>query len=440
VDQGWHSVRAADPVKEALTSGPPRVAVHNNPKVRSAFYQVAVLVLVLACAYAFAVNASANLRAQGFASGFGFLGNTAGFGINQTLIDYSETDTYGRVFVVGLLNTLLVAIIGCVLATVLGFIIGIARLSPNWLIARLGGVYVETIRNLPLLFQILFWYLAVLGTMPSPRNSIGLGLQPIFSGIGDGIAALGLPGADAFRSLAASIGPPDVYLNNRGVILPRPLLGDGFEWVAIGFGLAVLLAIVLRIWARQRLDATGKTFPTGWAAFALIVGLPGVVLLALGVPIGFEHPQLRGFNFVGGVRLIPELVALLFALVTYTAAFIAEVVRAGIQAVPRGQSEASQALGLKRGLTLRLIIVPQALRVIIPPLTNQYLNLTKNSSLAVAIGYPDLFAVFAGTTLNQTHQAIEIIAITMAVYLAISLITSILMNWYNARSNRRFER
>jgi general L-amino acid transport system permease protein len=427
-------------VKEARTGGPPRVAVHNNPKIRSAFYQVAVLVLVLACAYAFAVNASANLRAQGFASGFGFLGNTAGFGINQTLIDYSETDTYGRVFVVGLLNTLVVAIIGCVLATVLGFIIGIARLSPNWLIARLGGVYVETIRNLPLLFQILFWYLAVLGTMPSPRNSIGLGLQPIFSGIGDGIAALGLPGADAFRSLAASIGPPDVYLNNRGVILPRPLLGDGFEWVAIAFGLAVVLAVVLRIWARQRLDATGKTFPTGWAAFALIVGLPGVVLLALGVPIGFEHPQLRGFNFVGGVRLIPELVALLFALVTYTAAFIAEVVRAGIQAVPRGQSEASQALGLKRGLTLRLIIVPQALRVIIPPLTNQYLNLTKNSSLAVAIGYPDLFAVFAGTTLNQTHQAIEIIAITMAVYLAISLITSILMNWYNARSNRRFER
>jgi len=439
VDQGWHSVRAADPVKEARTGGPPRVAVHNNPKIRSAFYQVAVLVLVLACAYAFAVNASANLRAQGFASGFGFLGNTAGFGINQTLIDYSETDSYGRVFVVGLLNTLLVAIIGCVLATVLGFIIGIARLSPNWLIARLGGVYVETIRNLPLLFQILFWYLAVLGTMPSPRNSIGLGLQPILSAIGDGIAALALPGADAFRSLAASIGPPDVYLNNRGVILPRPLLGDGFEWVAIAFGLAVLLAIVLRIWARQRLDATGKTFPTGWAAFALMVGLPGVVLLALGVPIGFEHPQLRGFNFVGGVRLIPELVALLFALVTYTAAFIAEVVRAGIQAVPRGQSEASQALGLKRGLALRLIIVPQALRVIIPPLTNQYLNLTKNSSLAVAIGYPDLFAVFAGTTLNQTHQAIEIIAITMAVYLAISLITSILMNWYNARSNRRFE-
>jgi len=428
-------------VKQALPGGPPRVAVHNNPKVRSAFYQAVALVLVLACAYAFTVNASANLRAQGFASGFDFLGNTAGFGINQTLIDYSETDTYGRVFVVGLLNTLLVAVIGCVFATILGFIIGIARLSPNWLIARLGGAYVETIRNLPLLFQILFWYLAVLGTMPGPRQSIGLGLQPVLSAIGDGIAAIGLTAiADGFRSLAAWIGPPDIYLNNRGVILPRPLLGDGFEWVAIAFGLAVLLAIGLRVWARQRLDATGRTFPTGWTAFGLIVGLPLAALLALGVPISFEHPQLRGFNFVGGLRLIPELVALLFALVTYTAAYIAEVVRGGILAVPRGQSEAALALGLRRGLTLRLIIVPQALRVIVPPLTNQFLNLTKNSSLAVGIGYPDLFAVFAGTTLNQTHQAIEIIAITMAVYLAISLITSILMNWYNARTNRRFER
>jgi general L-amino acid transport system permease protein len=429
-------------VKQALPGGPPRVAVHRNPRVRSAFYQTVVLVLVLACAYAFAVNASANLRAQGFASGLGFLGNTAGFGINQTLIDYSETDTYGRVFVVGLLNTLLVAVIGCVLATILGFIIGIARLSPNWLIARLGGVYVETIRNLPLLFQILFWYLAVLGTMPGPRNSVGLGLQPIISAIGDTSAWLGLPAAiaDAWRGLAAWIGPPDVYLNNRGVILPRPLLGDGSEWVFAAFVAAVLAAFVVRHWARRRLDATGRTFPVGWTSLALIVTLPVAVLLVLGVPLAFEHPELRGFNFVGGVRLIPELVALLFALVTYTAAYIGEVVRAGILAVPRGQSEAALALGLRRGLALRLIIVPQALRVIVPPLTNQFLNLTKNSSLAVGIGYPDLFAVFAGTTLNQTHQAIEIIAITMAVYLAISLITSIAMNWYNARTNRRFER
>jgi general L-amino acid transport system permease protein len=415
--------------------GPPRVPLRNNPKVRSAFYQVIVLLLVLGCAYAFAVNASANLRAQGFASGFGFLGNTAGFGINQTLIAYSETDSYGRVFLVGLLNTLLVAVVGCVFATILGFIIGLARLSPNWLIARLGGAYVETIRNLPLLFQILFWYLAVLGAMPAPRNSIGLGLQPILMAIGDAFAGLGLPAAtvEIWRSLATWVGPPDVYINNRGVILPQPLLGEGFEWVAIAFGVGVIGAFALRIVARRRLDATGKTFSAGWIGLALIVGLPVATLYALGVPLSFEHPQLRGFNFVGGVRLIPELVALLVALITYTAAFIAEVVRGGVLAVPRGQSEAAQALGLRRGPILRLIIVPQALRVIVPPLTNQYLNLTKNSSLAVAIGYPDLFAVFAGTTLNQTHQAIEIIAITMAVYLSISLITSVLMNWYNAR-------
>src|SRR5499426_2499785 len=252
--------------------GPPRVPLRNNPKVRSAFYQVVVLALVLACAYAFAVNASANLRAQGFASGFGFLGNTAGFGINQTLIDYSETDTYGRVFVVGLLNTLLVAVIGCILATILGFIIGIARLSPNWLVARLGGAYVETIRNLPLLFQILFWYLAVLGTMPGPRQSIGLGLQPIFMAIGDAFAGLGLPAVtvEFWRSLANWVGPPDVYINNRGVILPQPLLGEGFEWVAIAFGVGVLAAAALRIVARRRLDVTGRTFPAGWMGLALI--------------------------------------------------------------------------------------------------------------------------------------------------------------------------
>ncbi len=415
---------------------PPRVAFRNNPKVRGALYQIALLVVLVVCGYAFVVNARANLAAQGFASGFGFLGNTAGFGINQTLIPYSEIDTYGRVFLVGLLNTLLVAGVGIVFATILGFIIGIARLSPNWLVARLAGGYVELIRNLPLLFQILFWYLAVLGTLPGPRDSIGLGLKPILTRIADATRWLGLPDAVAqwWQGLAEWIGPPEIYLNNRGLIVPRPLLGDGSEFVVAAFALAILAALALRIWARRRLDATGKTFPVGWTSLALIVGLPLVVLLALGAPITLEHPQLRGFNFVGGVRLIPEFVALLIALVTYTASFIAEVVRAGILAIPRGQSEAAQALGLKRGAMLRLIIVPQALRVIVPPLTNQYLNLTKNSSLAVAIGYPDLFALFAGTVLNQTHQAIEIIAITMAVYLLISLITSALMNLYNART------
>jgi general L-amino acid transport system permease protein len=274
-------------------------------------------------------------------------------------------------------------------------------LSPNWLVARLGGGYVELVRNLPLLFQILFWYLAVLGTLPLPRESLSLFGQ--------------------------------FYLNNRGIIVPAPVPGEGAVYVLAAFVLGLLATMVLARWARRRQDATGQRFPVFWAGLGLIVGAPLVAFVALGFPIGIETPQLRGFNFVGGVRIIPEFMALLIALTTYTAAFIAEVVRGGVLAVPRGQTEAALALGLRRGPMLRLIVVPQALRVIVPPLTNQYLNLTKNSSLAVAIGYPDLFALFAGTTLNQTHQAIEVIAITMAVYLLISLITSLLMNWYNSR-------
>jgi len=381
-------------------AAPPRVAAYNNPKVRAVFYQLVLLALVLWFGYEFALNAKANLDAQRITSGFGFLDTTAGFSVNQSLIPYNETDTYGRVFLVGLLNTLLVAGIGIVLATTLGFIIGITRLSPNWLIARLAGGYVELIRNLPLLFQILFWYLAVLGTLPGPRQSIS-----IFG---------------------------EIFLNNRGVIVPAPVAGEGAGYVVAAFALGVIAAIALRFWVRRRQDRTGQPFPLFWTCLALVVGLPLVVLVATGFPISFQKPELRGFNFVGGIRLLPEFVALLIALATYTAAFIAEIVRAGILAVPRGQTEAALALGLRRGATLRLIVVPQALRVIIPPLTNQYLNLTKNSSLAVAVGYPDLVAVFAGTTLSQTGQAIEIIAITMAVYLAISLITSALMNWYNA--------
>jgi general L-amino acid transport system permease protein len=380
---------------------PPRVALYNNPKVRALFYQLVLLAAVLWFGYEFALNAKVNLEAQKIASGFDFLDNTAGFGINQSLIAYSETDTYARVFLVGLLNTLLVAGIGIVLATILGFVVGIARLSPNWLLARIAGGYVELIRNLPLLFQILFWYLAVLGTLPGPRQSLS-----IFG---------------------------EIFINNRGIFVPRPIFGAGAEYVLAAFLIAILGSIGLRIWASRRQNRTGERFPLLWTALAMIIGAPLIVLLALGVPIGFEHPQLRGFNFVGGVRLLPEFAGLLIALTTYTAAFIAEVVRAGVLAVSRGQTEAALALGLRRGLTLRLVVVPQALRVIVPPLTNQYLNLTKNSSLAVAVGYPDLFAVFAGTTLHQTGQAVEIIAITMAVYLVISLITSALMNWYNAR-------
>ncbi len=379
---------------------PPRIAIYNRPKIRAVFYQFVLLAMVVWLGYEFALNAKANLDALKIASGFGFLDNTAGFAVNQSLIPYNESDTYGRVFLVGLLNTLLVAGIGIVLATILGFFIGIARLSRNWLLARLAEAYVELIRNLPLLFQLLFWYLAVLGTLPGPRQSISL-----FG---------------------------EIFLNNRGVIVPAPVAGKGAGAVIAVFAVSVIAIVALKLWARRLQVRTGRHVPLLWISLALLVVPSLVALIVTGFPIGFERPELRGFNFVGGIRLLPEFVALVVALTTYTAAFIAEVVRAGLLAVPRGQSEAAFALGLRRGLTLRLIIVPQALRVIVPPLTNQYLNLTKNSSLAVAVGYPDLFAVFAGTTLHQTGQAIEIIAITMAVYLAISLITSALMNWYNA--------
>jgi len=382
-------------------SQPARVTFYNDPRLRGIFYQMLLLVVVLWLGYEFVINARDNLRAARIATGLAFLDYTAGFSINQTLIPYSEADTYGRVFLVGLLNTLLVAVIGIVLTTILGFIIGISRLSSNWLLQRIAGAYVELIRNLPLLFQILFWYLAVLGALPGPRQSIS-----IFG---------------------------EVFINNRGLFVPRPIFASGAELVLATFMVGIVLSLAIRAWARRRQEATGQQFPVFWTAVGLVVGLPLVASAATGFPISFEAPVLRGFNFAGGVRVIPEFVALLVALVTYTAAFIAEIVRAGLLAVPRGQTEAAYSLGLRPGLALRLVIIPQALRVIIPPLTSQYLNLTKNSSLAVAIGYPDLFAVFAGTVLNQTGQAIEIIAITMAVYLAISLATSLLMNWYNSR-------
>ena len=382
----------------AATGG---AALLADPRVRSILIQTVLIVAVLAAGYAALLNVEANLRAQRIATGFGFLENPAGFGINQTLIPYSEADSYGRVFVVGLLNTLLVAVIGVVLATLVGFVVGIARLSSNWLIARAAGAYVEVMRNLPLLFQILFWYLAVLTALPSPQQSLSL-----FDGI---------------------------FVSNRGINMPSVVFADGSRY-ALAALLAGLVAVgALAVLSRRRRLATGHPLTLWWPALLLLVVIPLIALAAAGFPVGLEVPTLRGFNFVGGVRIIPEFAALLIALVTYTGAFIAEIVRAGILSVHRGQTEAAYALGLRRGQTLRLIVVPQALRLIIPPLTSQYLNLTKNSSLAVAIGYPDLFAVFAGTTLNQTGQAIEILAITMAIYLLISLITSLLMNWYNAR-------
>ena len=354
--------------------------------------------------YEIVANARANLQAQRITSGFGFLANTAGFDVSQSLIPYSGSDTYTRVFVVGLLNTLLVSVIGIFFATVIGFLIGLGRLSPNWLLSRISGGYVELVRNLPLLFQILFWYLAVLSALPNPRQSISL-----------------------FGSF---------FLSNRGFVIPKPIASAGLEPFALAVLIAIVASSLLRRYARRQLFEFGRLITTWPYVVGLLIGLPLVTSLISGAPVTFEWPELKGFNFSGGSRIIPEFVALTLALSIYTAAFIAEIVRAGIQSVHKGQMEAGASLGLARGSTLRLIVVPQALRVILPPLTNQYLNLTKNSSLAVAIGYPDLFSVFAGTTLSQTGQAIEIIAITMGVYLLISLVTSALMSFYGWRLSR----
>ena len=370
--------------------------------------QVLLVALLLWIGYEIVANARTNLQTQRIASGFGFLVNTAGFGVSQALIPYNEADTYTRVFFVGLANTLLVSVIGIVLATILGFAVGLGRLSPNWLLSRIAGAYVELVRNLPLLFQILFWYLAVLGTLPNPRQSVSV-----------------------FGSF---------FLSNRGFVVPKPIGATGFDAFALAIVVAVIAALLLRYFARKLLFDTGRLIRIWPWVLGLLVGLPVLAILVFGKPVTFEFPELKGFNFSGGSRVIPEFVALVLALSTYTAGFIAEIVRAGVQAVHKGQMEAGASLGLTRGNTLRLIVVPQALRVILPPLTNQYLNLTKNSSLAVAIGYPDLFSVFAGTTLSQTGQAIEILAITMGVYLLISLITSALMSFYGWRLERSLGR
>ncbi len=373
----------------------------NHPQVRAVAFQAIALVATVAVGLYLFENTQTNLRQLGIASGFGFLSSPSGFDIIQSLIPYSATSSYGRVFGAALLNTLLVSALGIIFATLLGFVIGIARLSKNWLISRLALVYIEIFRNIPLLLQIFFWYFAVLRAMPPPRQSLSL--------------------ADA------------VFVNIRGLYLPAPQFQPGFGWVLAAFGFAIVLAILLARWAKQRQATTGQPFPTFSASLALLLGLPLLAFWLAGSPLTWQVPELQGFNFRGGWVVIPEMASLLLALSIYTAAFIAEIVRAGIQAVSHGQTEAASSLGLNPGLTLRLIILPQALRVIIPPLTNQYLNLTKNSSLAAAIGYPDLVATFAGTVLNQTGQAIECIAITMAVYLTISLLISLLMNIYNQR-------
>ena len=381
----------------------PRVtgSLLTDPKFRAWIFQILAVIAVVALGWYLFNNTQHNLQSRGISSGFGFMEQSAGFGILQSLIDYTETDSYGRVFVIGLLNTLLVSVLGIFFATLLGFLLGVARLSHNWLISKLATLYIEIFRNIPPLLQIFFWYFAVLRNVPGPRQSLDVG--------------------------------ETVFLNIRGLYLPSPTPTEGFWAALVAFLVAVAISIFIGIKAKQRREATGQRFPVLITTLALVFGLPAVVGLIFGNPFIWEIPELKGFNFQGGFVVIPELVALTMALSIYTAAFIAEIVRAGIMSVSHGQTEAADSLGLRKGTTLRLVIIPQALRVIIPPLTSQYLNLAKNSSLAAAIGYPDLVSLFAGTVLNQTGQAIETISITMSVYLAISLAISLLMNWYNKR-------
>ena len=373
----------------------------HNPKARGIFFQLITLIFVVWLGWTVTENTIANLQRLNIASGYSFLGNTAGFSINFSLVEYSEERSYGRALLVGFLNTVLCAVLGILFATVVGFVVGIARLSNNWIIARLATVYVEIVRNIPLLLQIFFWYIGVLRTLPGPRNSLEL--------------------------------LPNVLINTRGMVIPKPLLQEGFGVVTMVFVLACVVSFFLRRWARRRQQQTGQQFPVFWSSLGMILLLPLLAFFLMGQPIVWEYPELKGFNFVGGSTLVPELVALVLALSIYTASFIAEIVRAGIQAVSHGQTEASLSLGLRRGQFLRLIIIPQAMRVIIPPLTNQYLNLTKNSSLAAAIAYPELVSVFAGIVLNQTGQAVEVLSIVLAIYLSLSITTSLFMNWYNAR-------
>ncbi|EGR0671325.1 amino acid ABC transporter permease [Vibrio vulnificus] len=372
-----------------------------NPTFRSVVFQVIAILALVFFFYTIVNNALTNLNARGIATGFDFLSQEAGFGIGLTLIEYDETFSYGRTFVIGLLNTALVSFLGIILATVLGFVIGIARLSSNWLVSRFAAIYIEIFRNIPLLLQIFFWYFAVLQALPSPRQSISLGEA--------------------------------IFLNVRGLFFPKPVFEAGSAFIFAALFAGIIATIFIGVWARNKQKLTGQQTPMGRIALALIVGLPALVYFVSGMPVSAEYPALKGFNYQGGISIIPELAALLVALSIYTAAFIAEIVRSGINAVSHGQTEAAMSLGLSRTRTLKLIIIPQALRIIIPPLTSQYLNLTKNSSLAMAIGYPDLVSVFAGTTLNQTGQAIEIIAMTMGVYLTLSLVTSALMNIYNKK-------
>ena len=373
-----------------------------DEKSRAIILQALTLFSVIAFFGWLVMNTSYNLAQRNMSAGFGFLDVSAGFGIGFTLIDYQEGDTYARVFLVGIMNTLLVAVVAIILATILGILVGLARLSDNWLMGKVARSYVELLRNTPLLLQIIAWYFGVFNLLPRPKQSIEL--------------------AEGF------------VLNNRGFYIPAPVPEAGFNIVLIAFAASVIFSIGLIRWASIRLDKTGKAFPAIWTSLGIIILVPSAVHLALGSPLGWDMPVLKGFNFVGGTSVPPAFCALIVALSAYTSCFIAEIVRSGIQSVSKGQLEAAGALNLPSNWTLRRVVMPQALRVIIPPLISQYLNVTKNSSLAIAIGFPDLVSVWMNTSLNQSGRAIPIVAMTMAFYCFVSLSVSLVMNQYNKRA------
>ena len=379
---------------------PGRGSLFYDPKIRGIFFQILVFVLLFAFIYWIVGNTVENLRRSNIASGFGFLRGRSGFDISDSLIAYSSDSTFGRALFVGFLNTVLVAVCGIITATLLGFLVGIGRLSHNWLIRKISTVYVEIFRNIPPLLVIFFWYFGVLSVLPLPRDSIEL--------------------------------PFSSYLNSRGFYFPRMVWGEGAWLIPIALLIAIGMTWFVARRAYQRQMTTGQQFPVFWTGLGLIVGLPLLAFMAAGFPLTLDFPKQSTFNLTGGFQVKPEFLSLYLALSFYTASFIAEIVRAGIIGVSKGQTEAAHALGLRKGSTLRLVVIPQAMRIVIPPLTSQYLNLTKNSSLAIAIGFPDLVAI-GGTILNQTGQAIEIVAIWMVIYLGLSLITSAFMNWFNAK-------
>lgn len=382
------------------SSVPGKVPFWLDPNKRAIFYQIAVWLLVILLAYYLVSNTLVNLEKQSIATGWGFLSKESAFEIGESLIPYSAANTYARALLVGAFNTLKVAFIGIVLTIFLGTVVGIARLSSNWLISKLASIYIEVMQDVPILLQLFFWYAMFYEIFPSPRQA----LNPMHG----------------------------VFVCNRGLIFAVPEANPAHNYMLAAFLIACVAVYFVRRWASVRQARTGRAFPVFRVSLGLLIGLPLLTWLAFGAPSKMSMPELAGFNFEGGVTMSPEFIALLAGLVLYTAAFVAEVVRAGIQAVNKGQREAAMSIGLKQTHVLNLVILPQALRVIIPPLTSQMLNLTKNSSLAVAIGFPDFVSV-ANTTINQTGQSIEGVALIMTVYLIFSLSTSAFMNWYNKK-------